>query len=39
MGGPCHQKREWGAINRMLREEANRFVRTAKRVVWEELEP
>jgi len=35
MGGPCRQKRDWGAINRMLREEASRFVRIAKRIVGE----
>ncbi|MGQ9588367.1 MAG: hypothetical protein ACUVT7_08305 [Thermoplasmata archaeon] len=39
MGGPCLQKRDWGTINRMLREEAGRFVRTAKRIVDDEQEP
>jgi len=39
MGGPCLQKRDWGAINRMLREKAGRFARIAKRIVGEEPKP
>jgi hypothetical protein len=33
MGSLCLQKRDRSLINRMLREEARRFIRTAKRIV------
>ncbi len=39
MGGLCLKKRDWGAIGNMLKEEAGRFLRTAKKVVGEGKEP
>jgi len=39
MGGLCLKKRDWSAISSMLREEAGRFIRTAKKIVDEGREP
>jgi len=39
MGGLCLKKRDWSVIGRMLKEEAGRFLRTAKSIVGEGQEP